>query len=153
MPFWYLHNADGLLRIVRMQISFYIMNTLMAFSFYAAILPQRQQTRDTHSLTDCLVLGWWRTLLEGSLVPYQTAAWGAKICKEIHNTLILECKSTLSYHNSHSPAILPSYINSLLHISTAKWVFLLQELLSKGIIKDINLSVYRWHSNTDGSPI
>lgn len=102
MPFLYLHNTDGLLRIVRMQISFYIMNTLMAFSFYAAILPQRQQTRDTQSLTDCPVLGLSRALLEGSRVPYQTAAWGAKIRKEIHNTLLPECKSTLCYHNSRT---------------------------------------------------
>lgn len=85
-----------------MQISFYIMNALMPFLFYAAFLPQRRQTRDTQSLTDCPVLGWRWALLEGSLVPHQTAAWRAKICKEIHNTLPPERKSTLSYHNSRT---------------------------------------------------
>lgn len=110
MPFWYLHNTFSLLRILRMKISFYSMNIFMAFLFYAVIPPQRQPTRDIQSFIDCLVLGWHRALLEGSLVPNQTVAWGVKISKEIHNTLLPACKSTLSYHYSNmEPYILAIY--------------------------------------------
>lgn len=82
----------------------------MAFSFYAVIPPQRQQTRAIQSFTDCLMLGWHRVLLQGSLAPNQTVAWGVKISKEIHNTLLPECKTTLSYHYSNmEPYILAIY--------------------------------------------
>lgn len=95
--FWYLHNTDGLLRIARMQISFYIMNTLTAFSFYAAILPQR------HSKPHRLPGGG---VTQGSAGGQPGSS--PSCCKEIHNTLLPECKKYPFPSQQPHVAILPS---------------------------------------------